>query len=168
MRDRFESMRSSVRTKACGSIPAREPTLPKQLSARPVPGLPPTSRTTLGENDSGDANAFRSLPKAGAVCPQRVLVVGGGNSGAQILAEVSTVATTRWVTKSSPVFLSDDVDGRVLFERATAKWKALQAGLPDPVFPAIGMRFDNSRSFPVGSVMACRHPRHRTKRLSTC
>ena len=64
---------------------------------------------------------------------KRVLVVGGGNSGAQILAEVSMVARTCWVTETPPVFLPDDVDGRVLFERATAKWKARQAGLPDPV-----------------------------------
>lgn len=59
---------------------------------------------------------------------QRVLIVGGGNSGAQILAEVSEVASTTWVTKMPPAFLPDDVDGRVLFERATARWKALQEG----------------------------------------
>lgn len=59
---------------------------------------------------------------------QRVLVVGGGNSGAQILAEVSRVADTRWVTLGEPQFLPDDVDGRVLFMRATERWKAQQAG----------------------------------------
>lgn len=52
---------------------------------------------------------------------QRVVVVGGGNSGAQILAEVSEVAETIWVTLADPVFLPDDVDGRVLFERASAR-----------------------------------------------
>src|SRR5690606_29978743 len=51
----------------------------------------------------------------------------------QILAEVSLVARTCWVTETPPVFLPDDIDGRVLFERATAKWKARQAGLPDSV-----------------------------------
>lgn len=51
----------------------------------------------------------------------RVVVVGGGNSGAQILAEVSEVAETIWVTLADPVFLPDDVDGRVLFERASAR-----------------------------------------------
>lgn len=56
----------------------------------------------------------------------RVLVVGGGNSGAQILAEVSQVAETTWVTPEPPIFLPDDVDGRVLFERATARWQAQQ------------------------------------------
>ncbi|WP_328804622.1 MULTISPECIES: ArsO family NAD(P)H-dependent flavin-containing monooxygenase [Sphingobium] len=49
-----------------------------------------------------------------------VLVVGGGNSGAQIHAEISQVAHSNWVTQSPPVFLPDDVDGRALFERATA------------------------------------------------
>jgi thioredoxin reductase len=61
---------------------------------------------------------------------QRVLIVGGGNSGAQILAEVSQVASTTWVTLTPPAFLPDDVDGHVLFERATARWKASQTGLP--------------------------------------
>jgi putative flavoprotein involved in K+ transport len=59
---------------------------------------------------------------------QQVLIVGGGNSGAQILAEVSKVAQTRWVTLEDPLFLPDEVDGRVLFERATERWKALQEG----------------------------------------
>jgi putative flavoprotein involved in K+ transport len=59
---------------------------------------------------------------------QRVLIVGGGNSGAQILAEVSKVAKTMWVTLKDPLFLPDEVDGRVLFERATERWKALQEG----------------------------------------
>jgi len=59
---------------------------------------------------------------------QRVLVVGGGNSGAQILAELSRVADTLWVTATPPSFLPDDVDGRVLFERATARWQASQEG----------------------------------------
>lgn len=49
-----------------------------------------------------------------------VLVVGGGNSGAQIQAEVSRVANSTWVTQTPPEFLPDDVDGRVLFQRATA------------------------------------------------
>ncbi|UUA71695.1 ArsO family NAD(P)H-dependent flavin-containing monooxygenase [Cellvibrio sp. QJXJ] len=59
---------------------------------------------------------------------QKVLVVGGGNSGAQILAEVSRVADCTWVTTSEPIFLPDDVDGRVLFQRATDRWKAAQEG----------------------------------------
>lgn len=59
---------------------------------------------------------------------QVVLVVGGGNSGAQILAEVSQVAEAFWVTLKEPRFLPDDVDGRVLFQRATERFLARQAG----------------------------------------
>ncbi|TAJ26772.1 ArsO family NAD(P)H-dependent flavin-containing monooxygenase [Bosea sp. (in: a-proteobacteria)] len=59
---------------------------------------------------------------------KRVLVVGGGNSGAQIPAELSLVADITWVTATPPAFLPDDVDGRVLFERATARWRAAQEG----------------------------------------
>ncbi len=79
----------------------------------------------------------RQLHTAGYHSPddfagQRVVVVGGGNSGAQILAEVSTVAAaTTWVTQRSPRYLPDDVDGRVLFDVATARSAALAAGRPD-------------------------------------
>lgn len=59
---------------------------------------------------------------------KRVMVVGGGNSAAQILAELSKVGETIWVTQDPPAFLPDEVDGRVLFERATARWKAQQEG----------------------------------------
>lgn len=68
------------------------------------------------------ADYRRPEPFAG----KRVLIVGGGNSGAQILAEVSEVADTSWVTPEPPAFLPDEVDGRVLFERATARWQAQQ------------------------------------------
>lgn len=54
---------------------------------------------------------------------QTVLVVGGGNSGAQIMAELAPLSTALWVTTQEPVFLPDDVDGRVLFERAVARMK---------------------------------------------
>ncbi|MCU7369697.1 ArsO family NAD(P)H-dependent flavin-containing monooxygenase [Paucibacter sp. O1-1] len=67
---------------------------------------------------------------------QRVLVVGGGNSGAQILAELSEhAAQTVWVTERPPQFLPDEVDGRVLFERATARWLAQQRGEPVEELP---------------------------------
>ncbi|MQA02267.1 MAG: NAD(P)-binding protein [Streptosporangiales bacterium] len=52
---------------------------------------------------------------------QRVVIVGGGNSAAQILAEVSTVADTLWVTQRPPRFMPDDVDGRILFDVATRR-----------------------------------------------
>jgi putative flavoprotein involved in K+ transport len=61
---------------------------------------------------------------------QTVLVVGGGNSGAQIVAELAPVTRTLWVTTHDPLFLPDDVDGRVLFERAVARMKAGPTDLP--------------------------------------
>lgn len=70
------------------------------------------------------ANYVEPTPFAG----KRVLVIGGGNSGAQILAEVSKVASTTWITLEPPNFLADDVDGRVLFARATERFKAQQEG----------------------------------------
>jgi len=64
---------------------------------------------------------------------QRVVVVGGGNSGAQMVAELSRVAGVMWATRAPPHFLPDDVDGRVLFAQATERWRALQEGrTPDP------------------------------------
>ncbi|GAA2093146.1 ArsO family NAD(P)H-dependent flavin-containing monooxygenase [Microlunatus panaciterrae] len=62
---------------------------------------------------------------------RRVVVVGGGNTAAQLLAEISLVADTTWVTLRPPRFLPDDVDGRVLFDVATARRRALDAGGPD-------------------------------------
>lgn len=66
---------------------------------------------------------------------ERVLIVGGGNSGAQILAEVSTTAETCWSTERPPRFLPDDVDGRVLFAHGSNQWAAKQAGRPLPSSP---------------------------------
>lgn len=62
---------------------------------------------------------------------RHVVIVGGGNSAAQILADVSTVATTTWATLRPPRFLPDDIDGRDLFHVATRA-----AG--DPTAPNVG------------------------------
>ena len=59
---------------------------------------------------------------------KRVLIVGGGNSGAQILAELSRVADATWVTLEPPRFLPDTVDGRFLFAQATERYKAKLEG----------------------------------------
>jgi putative flavoprotein involved in K+ transport len=62
-----------------------------------------------------------------------VIVVGAGNSGAQIVAELSGVCDVKWANVQPPVFLPDHVDGRYLFEQATARYKAIQDGrTPDP------------------------------------
>lgn len=70
---------------------------------------------------------------------QKVLIVGEGNSGAQILADISKVTTTSWATLNDPEFLPDDVDGRVLFSVASAKYYAEQKGEKfDPANYSIG------------------------------
>lgn len=56
---------------------------------------------------------------------KKVLIVGGGNSGAQLLSEISTTANTVWSTIDKPAFLPDDVDGRVLFDSATSIYNSL-------------------------------------------
>ena len=88
------------------------------------------------------ASEFRGLQlhsahyrDAAAFTGRSVIVVGGGNSGAQIVAELTASASTTvdWATLERPVFLPDDVDGRYLFEQATLRYKALQEGRdPDP------------------------------------
>ncbi len=72
----------------------------------------------------------------GGFSGKKVLIVGGGNSGAQILAEVSKVAMTQWVTLEEPRFLPDDVDGRVLFQEATNKF--FQKSSEKPVNYSLG------------------------------
>ena len=63
---------------------------------------------------------------------QCVVIIGGANSAAQILAEVSEVAETVWVTRRDPTYLPDNVDGRDLFEWATARYYAAREGRPVP------------------------------------
>lgn len=53
----------------------------------------------------------------------KVLVVGGGNSGAQLVSELSKYKNVQWTTSSPPNFLPDDVDGRYLFEQANRKYQ---------------------------------------------
>lgn len=64
---------------------------------------------------------------------QRVVVVGGGNSGAQIAADLAGHASrVRWCTQRPPRFLADDVDGRVLFQLANQRYRAITNGQPAP------------------------------------
>lgn len=69
---------------------------------------------------------------------RRVAVVGGGNSGAQILAEVSREAETLWITDGPPVFMPDHVDGAVLFREATERWRARREGGDVPPARSLG------------------------------
>ena len=103
--------RSRAVISATGSFP--KPYLP------PFPGQTDFRGTLLHSADYRTSESFRD---------QTVLVVGEGNSGAQILAEVSQVADTTWVTLNEPEFLPDNISGRDLFDYASAAYQARQQG----------------------------------------
>lgn len=75
---------------------------------------------------------------AASFAGQRVLVVGGGNSGAQIFADLVGHADASWVTKDEPVFLPDEVDGQVLFDQATVRYQAIKEGRTPPPPRSLG------------------------------
>ncbi len=62
---------------------------------------------------------------------KRVVVVGGGNSGAQIAADLAFETELTWVTQRPAQFLPDEIDGRALFDVATARRRALDEGRTD-------------------------------------
>lgn len=96
---------------ATGSF--KSPLIPKIEGQEEFQGL------QLHSSQYRNLNAYRN---------KKVLIVGEGNSGAQILAEVSKVASTQWASLKPPSFLPDDVDGRVLFNEASAKYYAQKKG----------------------------------------
>lgn len=59
---------------------------------------------------------------------KRVAIVGEGNSGAQILAEMSRVTGAIWITQKEPRFLPDHIDGRYLFDAASQMYEAQKMG----------------------------------------
>ncbi|QIP87906.1 NAD(P)/FAD-dependent oxidoreductase [Streptomyces sp. Tu 2975] len=63
---------------------------------------------------------------------EHVIVVGGGNSGAQIAADLALGGVRiTWATRRPPRYLADDIDGRILFDVATARRRALDEGRAD-------------------------------------
>lgn len=76
---------------------------------------------------------------AAALQGRRVLVVGGGNSGAQIAADLVLAGIEAvWATRRPPRLLPDDVDGRVLFSTATRAVQARAAGRRDEGVGGLG------------------------------
>jgi len=59
---------------------------------------------------------------------KKVLVVGAGNTGAQIFSELIAHIDTVWTSNRLPAYLPDHLDGRYLFEDATRKYRAAQGG----------------------------------------
>jgi cation diffusion facilitator CzcD-associated flavoprotein CzcO len=90
-----------------------------------TPHIPDVPGREAFESEQLHSSAYRSPePFRG----RRVLVVGEGNSGAQIMAELAPVSQAQWACRTAPRFLPAEVDGRVLFDAATARYHALQAG----------------------------------------
>ena len=69
---------------------------------------------------------------------RRVVVVGGGNSGAQLVADLFERAHVTWATRRPPTFLPDDIDGRYLFGEASARYRAMTEGAPEPPARLLG------------------------------
>ena len=64
-----------------------------------------------------------------------VAVVGAANSAAQIAAELSldpAVGEVTWYTRTEPRWMPDDVDGRILFRRNSARALSILRGEGDP------------------------------------
>lgn len=98
-----------------------------------VPELP--GRATF----RGEVLHSAEYPGAAPFAGRRVVVVGAGNSGAQLFADLLDVAAeVTWATLEPPTFLPDEVDGRYLFEQATLRWKAQQEGRPLPPPRSLG------------------------------
>ena len=104
------------------------------------PYIPPyPGRELFGGTQLHSAHYISPEPFRG----KRVLVVGGGNSGAQILAELSLLADVTWVTRRPPQFMPDDVDGRYLFDLATRKNLAEQRSDSDSLREVVTTNLGN-------------------------
>lgn len=64
---------------------------------------------------------------------QRVAVVGGGNSGSQIVADLALAGVdVQWFTRRPPQYMPADVDGEQLFRRNRERFVAIARGDGDP------------------------------------
>jgi thioredoxin reductase len=105
------------------------------------------TRPFLPAYPGADTFLGRSVHTAGYSGPEafaggHVVVVGGGASAVQLLAEVSTVATTTWVTRRPPRWRTEEQFtpeiGREVVARVEAR---VRAGLPpESVVGATGLR----------------------------
>ena len=101
-------------------------------SAPNVPRMPNHERfggRTLHSADYASPDAFDG---------RRVVVVGGGNSGAQIVADLVERADVTWATRRPPTFLPDEIDGRYLFGEASDRYRAMIAGEAVPPARLLG------------------------------
>ncbi|MFI7106870.1 ArsO family NAD(P)H-dependent flavin-containing monooxygenase [Nonomuraea sp. NPDC050227] len=69
---------------------------------------------------------------------RRMLVVGGGNSAAQILADLSRVTEVAWATSRPPRLMPDELDGRAVFALTARRHRAVLAGRDPGDIPDLG------------------------------
>jgi cation diffusion facilitator CzcD-associated flavoprotein CzcO len=69
-------------------------------------------------------------PGPAAFAGQHVVVVGGGASAVQLLAEISEVATTTWVTRRPPVWRTDPFTPEIGREAVARVADRVRSGLP--------------------------------------
>lgn len=101
---------------------------------------------------------------------QRVVVVGGGISGAGHVAELAPVAITRWVTRRPPRWFTDDFTeehGRAVIERVQARVRrglrprsvVAETGLPDRGSIGAARRQGHLERFPMFAELTTDGPR---------
>jgi putative flavoprotein involved in K+ transport len=97
------------------------------------PAFPGAAELAARQLHAADYRGPDALPAS------RVLVVGGGNSGAQVAADLLAAGrAVTWATREPPRFLPDDVDGRVLFEVATRAVRERGSGGDNPGVGGLG------------------------------
>lgn len=84
------------------------------------PYIPQFPRRNLFQGKETHSAYYRNPEKFKG---KKVMIIGAGNSAAQIYADLYEHAEIYWVTKEDPNFLPDYVDGRYLFNKATQRYK---------------------------------------------
>lgn len=98
------------------------------VSATGTQGKPFIPEHLIHEAFTGDqyhSSAYRSPDE---FTGKRTLIVGAGNSGAQIYAELQQHTVCFWGVKEKPSFLPEDVDGKTLFDQASQIYRAKLKG----------------------------------------
>lgn len=96
-------------------------------ASRPFIPFVPGARTFTGRQLH--SSSYRTATEFAG---QRVVVVGGGNSGAQIAADLADIAEVTWCTLRPPRYLPNDYDGEALFSVAKQRLAAIERGEDDP------------------------------------
>jgi len=124
---RRDGERLTVETNNHGSWLARA-----VVSATGTWSAPNVARLPNADGFAGRIMHSAAYRSPDAFAGMRVVVLGGGNSGAQIVADLYEHAAVTWATRTPPSFLPDDIDGRYLFGEETARYRAVTAGAAPP------------------------------------